>query len=249
MEHDPEREKLTKFPSLDWTLWDAFNTVGFATGITTSENPEVNAVADHIRALGYTVVCGNDIDYINGNKRWPKKSYVIIAIKNKEGEYVYGGPEPPTEWEENPSPSQGWATAFTCKWSDSELTEMWPLLRLNGLRLKLGLNTHSQPQDPRDPFMIRLALSGELRTIGNTFPPDIVLALKEYDGSHKLYSWEFLMPEQTACPCAEAVEEQDVTRSSGGFYPPGTAVAEAAAAAVATVGPNKEDSDSSSEED
>ena len=85
-----------------WTVRDAFNTVGGDMSCRNRhEKPEVDAVADHIRVLGYTVVCGYDLDAGMDNV-FRKQSYVIIAIRNQEGEYVYGGPDPPTEWEENP---------------------------------------------------------------------------------------------------------------------------------------------------
>ena len=167
----------------------AFNTVAATVSEDTSTGlyvrSMVNALADHIRSLGYVVECGYDLDYYYG---WRKHSYVIIGIQNKEGDYVYGRPEPPTEWQH--------LVLGTCKWSEAELDEHWPLLRSHKIGSRYRVNIKGDELDT-------LLLSGELRTFGNTLPEDIVQVLKGYQGSETLSRWEFEIPQPTVCHCAD----------------------------------------------
>ena len=85
------------------------------------------------------------------------------------------------------------------------------------------------------PSNVELARAGDLRTIGNSLPPDIVNALETYPGADALPSWEFDPVGMVACPCAEELEDG--------------AVSPAAAAAVGPVHEETPDDDSSSDED
>lgn len=229
-----------------WTVMNAFNTVGDPARDLMQGRSMVNRLADQIRSLGYVVDCGYDLEYIYesfGARRY--QSYVIIGIKNEEGDYVYGCSEQPIEWGGLGSEAVSYLEhrnayrSVTCKWSKAELDENWPLLRSHNPKLgDVPSRVNIQDDD-----LAPLALSGDLRTFGNTLPEDIVLVLKGYQGSETLSPWEFVIPHATACPCAEACEEPDVTRSSGVIHPPCTA------GEVTTVGSNNADSGSSSEDD
>jgi len=185
---------------------NAFNTVGDTECEVRHGRSMVNALADHIRSLGYVVKCGYDLEYIY--ESFPvrrKQSYVIVSIQNQEGDYVYGCPELPTEWGVPPVAvsyhvllDEAYSSA-TCKWSEAELDEHWPLLRSHNPKL----GDVSRRVNIKDDDLAPLALSCELRTFGNTLPEDIVQVLKGYQGSETLSPWEFEIPQPTACPCAE----------------------------------------------
>ena len=204
---------------------NAFNTVGkyaaLSDGEVRHERSMVNALADNIRSLGYVVECGYDLEYIYESfPRRPKQSYVIVGIQNQEGDYVYGCPELPTEWGVLPvavsyrEQCEAYSSA-TCKWSEAELDEHWPLLRSHNPKL----GDVSRRVNIKDDELAPLALSGELRTFGNTLPEDIVQVLKGYQGSETLSPWEFEIPLPTACPCAEmeaGTEMEDGTEMEAG---------------------------------
>ena len=198
-----------------WTVMNAFNTVGDTEGEVRHGRSMVNALADHIRSLGYVVECGYDLEYIYESfparrvkrRERRKQSYVIVGIQNQEGDYVYGCPELPTEWGVLPvavsyrEQCEAYSSA-TCKWSEAELDEHWPLLRSHNPKL----GDVSRRVNIKDDELAPLALSGELRTFGNTLPEDIVQVLKGYQGSETLSPWESEIPLPTACPCAEMEE-------------------------------------------
>lgn len=216
------------------TVMDAFNTVGAAEragGAGHTTNTIAHAVADLIQELGYVVRCGVDVEWkyivpesnfvTAGTGSWVSDhGFVILSIRRPSGEYIYGASEEEHRKLFRRGPVVG--SIRSC------MIEFFPLLRTDERR-------HS-------PSNVKFARSGELRTIGNSFPPDIVNALEMYPCADTLPSWEFLIPEVPACPCPEKEVDGQVAEH----------VAEHGGGAGAAL-PNgineKEDSDSSSDDE
>ena len=130
---------------MTWTIQDAFDKCGNgihniirslaplmnAAAARAEVKQRVDAVANSIRYLGYTVECGTweDRGYscsIEADWQDPEdkllatkaNNYIIFSIRRPSGEYVYGSAESPTHLDES---------GIECRWNSSEVDKRWPL--------------------------------------------------------------------------------------------------------------------------
>lgn len=175
-----------------------------------------DGVAKTIRQLGYMVTLDHDIEILN---TYPYihpvtvKRYIIVTIMSPDGNYIYGGAEPPYTWGEDEH--TGEMSVGACQWSNEELDSMWPLRRSE---------PRDQIADSDNDWAYGQCRSLELRTIGNTLPPDIVNVLANYERSGFLHEWEFIPGGVMACPVAEMEEVEQEVRANQCGAPCGTCV-------------------------